>query len=73
MSAALLLTTCLIVGTSVDMFFTARYFHGPAEILGALALGYLLFQGPLALWLLSGPQQPQSALKSQPRRQRTDD
>ena len=46
-AAALLLTSCLIVGTSVDMFFTARYFHGPTEILGALALGYLLFQVPL--------------------------
>jgi hypothetical protein len=50
--AALVLTAFLTVGTSIDMFYTARYFHGFREILGALVLGYGLFQAPLAYWLL---------------------
>lgn len=67
------LNAFLTVGTCVDMFFTARYFHGPMEILGALVLGYLLFQAPLALWLLSSPHQMQPTRAKPPRRQRTDD
>lgn len=70
---ALVLTVLLTVGTSVDMFYTARYFHGAGEILWALVLGYFLFQGPLAMWLLSGPHQPQPSRIKPPRRQRTDD
>ncbi|PNH04479.1 hypothetical protein TSOC_009347 [Tetrabaena socialis] len=35
-----------------DMYCTARWYHHPAESLGALAAGAVLFQLPMALWLL---------------------
>jgi hypothetical protein len=41
---------CILL-TSVDMFYTAKYYHHQQESLQALFLGMVTFQGPV-LWLL---------------------
>ena len=43
---------CLCLATISDMYYTARYFHDRIETFGAVILGWLFFQGPLAYWLV---------------------
>ena len=37
--AALLISIAICLATIVDMYFTARYFHGRLEVFGAMVLG----------------------------------
>lgn len=52
-SAGLIVSTAFYILTVGDMFYTARYFHDRSESVGAALLGLVLFQVPLAYWLLS--------------------
>ena len=54
--AALLVSIAICLATIVDMYFTARYFHGRLEVFGAMVLGSILFQMPMAHWLMYGQQ-----------------
>lgn len=47
---------CAVAGSlaalvSAECYFTARYFHPPGEIMSAAVLGFVLFQGPLLLYV----------------------
>ncbi|KAG2499449.1 hypothetical protein HYH03_002396 [Edaphochlamys debaryana] len=49
--AALVCSMFALVFVCGDMYCTARWFHHPAESVGALAAGAVLFQAPVGLWL----------------------
>jgi len=41
----------LYVCTAADMFYTAKYYHTPAETLSTVVVVFLLFQLPVLAWV----------------------
>jgi hypothetical protein len=48
--AALALCIALFSLICCEMFYTARHFHGRGETYFAVAMGFVIFQAPLAAW-----------------------
>ncbi|GLC45647.1 hypothetical protein PLESTB_001790000 [Pleodorina starrii] len=56
---ALVVSMFTMVFVYSDMYCTARWYHHPTESLSALAVGALVFQAPVVVWIISrcGPWQ----------------
>lgn len=59
-ASSLIGSMVLTVFVCVDMYFTCRFYHYPAESAAALLVGLLLFQVPLIAWLYRRSIKPSS-------------
>lgn len=51
LQVAMLAGLMLYLATAVDMYFTAKYYHTPAETVSTVVVVFLLFQLPVLAWV----------------------